>query len=59
MSQPGEGEVVVCDKSYSQGAGLTIRIRVPAGPAFLQSRDHLVSGGLMMGFCGSLEVIEL
>ena len=35
-----------CEESYSQGVGLLIRIRVPAGPAFLQSRDHLASGGI-------------
>ena len=34
-----------------KGAGLLIRIRVHAGTAFLQSRDHLASGGLMI--CGS------
>ena len=31
-----------------------IRIRVHAGLAFFQYRDHLVSDGLMMGFCDSL-----
>ena len=30
-----------------------IRIRVHAGLAFFQYRDHLVSDGLMMGFCDS------
>ena len=29
-----------------KGMGLLIRIRVRAGPAFLKSRDHLMSGGL-------------
>ena len=53
VPNPGSGGGVVHEESYSQGAGLLIRIRVTAGPAFLQTRDHLTSGGLMMGFCGS------
>ena len=48
-AQQGRGR----EKSYSQGAGLLIRIRVLTGPAFLQRRDYLVSSGFVMGFCGS------
>ena len=43
----------ICEEPYSQGVGLLRRIRVRAGPAFLQSRQHLPSSGLMMGSCGS------
>ena len=48
-AQQGRGR----EKSYSQGAGLLIRIRVLTGPAFLQRRNYLVSSGFVMGFCGS------
>ena len=48
----GEGEG--CEESCSQGAGFLIRIRVRAGPASLQSRDHLASGGPVI--CGSQDI---
>ena len=36
-----------------QGVGVLVRIRICAGPAFLQSKDCLASSGLRMGFWGS------
>ena len=46
-------ELVVNFLVMVQGARLLKRIRVHAGPAFLQYTDHLASCGLMRGFCGS------
>ena len=42
----------VCEESYNQGVGLLIKVRVHAETAFLQFRNHLASGGFVMGFCG-------
>ena len=42
---PNQGSRGSCEESCSPGTGLLIRIRVLPWPAFLQSRDHLVSGG--------------
>ena len=49
---PGKGGVLRSLIVIVQGAGLLIRIRVRAGPAFLPSRDHLetIRTGLVMGF---------
>ena len=42
-----------CEESFCPGTGLLIRIRVHAGPTFLQSSDHMASGdGWTVTFSG-------